>query len=542
MKLVLIQPPVQDFYDTDIRLQPLGLASLKSAVKTHLPHIKVVLKDFHHGWGRKTTPFPKEFHYLKEYYAQDDKSPFSSFRHYYHFGSDFRTIAAEVAREKPDLVGISALFSPYYREVLHCASAIKQLWRGPILLGGSQISAMPVFMLSHPDVDFIIRGEGERPLVELLRALLRGRGLHKVPNLGFKKNGRLFLNRLAPNYSLPKIPPPDFSDFSPKRYTFEKKPICFIMTSRGCPYHCSFCSVHKTFGHSYRRRSNDSILEELRQRYRQGYRVFDFEDDNFAFHKEQTLNLCLQIERSFPNKDIQLLAMNGICYWTLEKPLLQAMKRAGFTHLNLSLVSTNPSLLRKIRRPSSLKKYRAVVQSAFALGFQIVSYQILGLPGDSIPSMIKSLRVHAQLPVLLGASPFYLVPASPLAGSSREADKEMAFKARLTAMGPENSHSKRETIYTFFITSRILNFLKGFTFHKPEISLRQALAFARKRDLRSQSGGRLLETLLQKRRLYAWTPQGDILLPKFDSELFFKIWKNLGKIVTQKGQTIRLDR
>ena len=58
MKILLLQPPVRDFYDTDIRLQPLGLCMLKAAVKKHLPEIDVVVKDYHHGYGRKTVPYP----------------------------------------------------------------------------------------------------------------------------------------------------------------------------------------------------------------------------------------------------------------------------------------------------------------------------------------------------------------------------------------------------------------------------------------------------------------------------------------------------
>src|SRR5262245_63707354 len=80
MKVLLIQPPVQDFYDTDVRLQPIGLCYLKAAVKTHLPDVEVVIKDYHAGSGRRTVPIPKELRYLTDYYTVADKSPFSTFR------------------------------------------------------------------------------------------------------------------------------------------------------------------------------------------------------------------------------------------------------------------------------------------------------------------------------------------------------------------------------------------------------------------------------------------------------------------------------
>src|SRR3989338_256016 len=125
MKLLLLQPPIQDFYDTDIRLQPLGLAYLKSAVRKFLPGVEVVVKDYHQGWGRRTVALPRELAYLRDFYPCPDESPFSSFHQYYHFGADFEDLADDVAREKPDLVGISSLFSPYYREAMRAAEVVK---------------------------------------------------------------------------------------------------------------------------------------------------------------------------------------------------------------------------------------------------------------------------------------------------------------------------------------------------------------------------------------------------------------------------------
>ena len=68
MKLILLQPPIEDFYETDVRLQPIGLCYLKAAVKKHLPEIQVLVKDYHQGWGRRTIPVPRELAYLRDFY------------------------------------------------------------------------------------------------------------------------------------------------------------------------------------------------------------------------------------------------------------------------------------------------------------------------------------------------------------------------------------------------------------------------------------------------------------------------------------------
>src|ERR1044071_957492 len=104
MKVVLVQPPVQDFYDTDVRLQPIGLCYLKTAAKKYLPEVEVVIRDYHGGGGRNTGAIPKELRYLVDYYPVADKSPFSAFHQYYHFGRSFDEIEADIVEIQPDVV------------------------------------------------------------------------------------------------------------------------------------------------------------------------------------------------------------------------------------------------------------------------------------------------------------------------------------------------------------------------------------------------------------------------------------------------------
>ncbi len=541
MKLLLIQPPVQDFYDTDIRLQPIGLAYLKAAVRKHLPDLQVVIRDFHHGWGRKTIPVPRELAYLKDFYSAADKSPFSTFYHYYHFGADFETIAGEIAAERADFVGISSLFSPYYREALRIAEIVKEVSGVPVMMGGSHVSAMPERMLSHPAVDFIITGEGEKPFVEFLAAWNSGGSWEKTPGLGFKREGKMVLNEPADNFPIEEIPAPDLSGFSAADYTFEKKPMSFVITSRSCPHRCTFCSVHKTFGFSYRRRSVQHVLNEIRERYKDGIRVFDFEDDNLTFYKDEMKELCRLLIREFPARDVQFVAMNGISYLSLDDEMLELMRGAGFTHLNLALVTSDVVVRETTKRPHTLKKYLEVVSRASGLGFKIVSYQILGLPSESLDSMIQTLAFGAEQPVLLGASMFYLTPNSPIAKDFPPASETDIFLSRLTAMAIETSGFKREDLYTLFVTTRIVDFLKGLSFDSDSITLAHALERARLSDARSAAGVEILEGLLSGRGHQAWTGSGFVPLPKFKTEVFLKVWSKIRWVGTQQGRRIRVQ-
>jgi len=535
MKVLLIQPPVRDFYDTDVRLQPIGLAYLKAAVRKHLPEVEICLKDFHGGHGRSTAPIPKELKYLAAYYAVADKSPFSTFHQYYHFGRSFDGIEREIADVRPDVVGISSLFTPYYREALEVAARVKKRLKAIVVMGGSHASAVPQSLLASPHVDYVIRGEGEKPLVELLRAIRNGSCVEPIPNLAYKRNGELVFNPVLENFPIDALPIPNLDDLTPASYTLAGKPLTFMITSRSCPHKCSFCSVHTTFGNNYQRRSLESVLEEIELRHRQGYRVIDFEDDNLTYYKSTFKELCRRLIIRFPNREMEFLAMNGISYLSLDDELLELMRQAGFSHLNLALVSSDKSVRETTKRPHTLEAYVKVVTKAHQLGFKIVSYQILGLPNESLESMIQTLAFNARLPVLLGASPFYRTPSSPIA-RGLELNETDFVKARLTALAIETERFSRDDIYTLFVTTRILNFLKGLPI-STNMSLEELLhsPFS---DPRTRTGLTQLDQLASTGRLYFSTRSGLLENRHFRTELFQKVIAGAARVRCQNGRTI----
>ena len=544
MKILLIQPPVQDFYDTDIRLQPIGLCYLKAALHKYVPEVEVIIRDYHTGMGRKTVPAPKALRYLKHFYPVADKSPFCSFHQYFHFGLSFAEIAQDIAGLKPDLVGISALFTPYFREALEVADQVKAQLNVPVVLGGSHVSAAPQAMLSHPSVGYVIRGEGERPLVELIHYLQGKLALGEASNLGYKQGGRLVFNAMQDNYDIDDIPAPDLSGVSMSKYTLGGNPLAFMITSRSCPHKCTFCSVHTTFGKTYRRRRVENVLQEIRQRYRQGYRVIDFEDDNLTYYQAEFKQLCQALIEEFPGRELELVAMNGISYLSLDDELLELMWQAGFSQLNLALVSSDKTVRNTTKRPHTLERYVNVVRKAHALGLSIVSYQILGLPTESLESMMQTLAFNTRLPVLLGASPFYRTPDSPIA-RGLSLDETDYIRARLTAMGVDDAAVTRRQIYTLFVTTRIINFLKGLNpAHATGLVELMNLPWPKQR---TQLGMQLLKRLVTDNTLYYsnvndLVESGLVMNEQFHADLFFEVIKQANTITCLNGTTIDVSQ
>jgi radical SAM superfamily enzyme YgiQ (UPF0313 family) len=402
------------------------------------------------------------------------------------------------------------------------------------VVGGSHASAVPESLLASPHVDYVIRGEGERALVEFLRHLLGLLPADAVPNLAYKRDGDIIYNPIADNFPIDELPFPDLSDLH-SVYALAGKPMTFMITSRSCPHKCSFCSVHTTFGTNYRRRSLENVLEEIELRYRQGYRVIDFEDDNLTYYKNTFKELCRRLIEQLPDREMQFVAMNGISYLSLDDELLELMHRAGFSNLNLALVSSDKTVRETTKRPHTLEAYVKVVNTAHQLGFKIVSYQILGLPNETLGSMIQTLAFNARLPVLLGASPFYQTPNAPIARGLHLTDTDY-IQARLTALAIETEHFTRDDIYTLFVTTRIINFLKGLPISR-SAGLTELMTHPWP-DPRTRIGFESLSLLLRTGRLHSWTGSKFVPNNRFRADLFVTILSRIEAVGCQNGLAV----
>lgn len=538
-RILLLQPPVEDFYTTDVRLQPLGLAYLKAAILRELPGAIVRISDHHGGKKkRKTVSLPAELRHLRSIYADDDRSPFSSFFQFYHFGSTPKEIQKEVLDFSPDLVGISSLFSPYYDQVIRVARAVKEAGPFPVVCGGSHATSHPKSLLSDPSIDYVIRGEGEIPIVRLIQSITGNLSLDDIPGLSWKKDNIIIhsnCENTEKNQWSDLIP--DFSDFDENAYLYEGEKIAFLQVSRGCPANCSFCSVHPVFGRRHRKRSVDQVIKEMNIRYDEGYRVFDFEDDNLTFSRNHALELFRSIASAFKGKSIRLFAMNGLYYPKLDEEILMAMKEAGFTDLNLSMVSTNERILNDHARNID-KDFEKLVRKAHSMGFRIAAYLIIGLPGENKLSILNTIAKLSSLPALLGASPFYRTPGMPLTDGI-EFDRESLFRGRLTAMEPSGDLSMEE-IHTLFIMIRIINYIKSSPVKTT--SLLESLNSLRDKSNPDRRAVELIEILFESGLLYTGTPADRKVRSGFDPDIAESLLEQIHKIEGREGQVIHIKK
>jgi anaerobic magnesium-protoporphyrin IX monomethyl ester cyclase len=271
-----------------------------------------------------------------------------------------------------DLAGISTITSTAPR-----AYAIADRIRGmgiPVIMGGPHVTFLADEALEH--ADFVVRGEGERALTELVDALEVGGDCSGILNLSYRKGEQVVHNPERPaSDDLDSLPFPDFTLLKRDRPLKGGRTTIPVMTSRGCPFNCSFCAVTGMFGRKYRFRSTENVLAELR-RYDSRKNWIFFYDDNFAANKERTKEL---LEAMIREKFKFTWTTQVRADVAKDPELVKLMKRAGCHTLYIGFESVNPNSLEAMKKKQTLqeiteaikvlRRHRIHIHGMFVYGF-----------------------------------------------------------------------------------------------------------------------------------------------------------------------------
>ncbi len=287
------------------------------------------------------------------------------------FVEEMREIRFDAIRAA-DLVGISTITSTAPR-AYHLADKVRAMGI-PVIMGGPHVTFLAEEALEH--ADFVIRGEGEGPLLAFLDAWEGDRDFRQVPNLSFHAAaGRVHNPRRAEALALDALPFTDLSLLKPDRRIKLGRTTIPILTSRGCPFDCTFCSVTGMFGKKYRFRSTENIIQELRN-YNSRRNIIFFYDDNFTANRERAKALLEAMIRE-----------NFKFLWTTQvradiardAELVGLMKKAGCHTLYIGFESVNPRSLESMKKKQTvaeiteavkvLRRHRIRIHGMFVYGF-----------------------------------------------------------------------------------------------------------------------------------------------------------------------------
>jgi len=461
-KVVLVQPPIEDFYLTKKRTIPYGLACIAASVRAKGFNVEIL--DALSTGKSGIIDYPVEFSYLKSFYPRRDISNFSLFHEFRHFGYSFEYIGTKIRDIQPFLVGISSLFTAYSNEALKTAEIIKRFYpQCLIVMGGHHPTFFPEKVLECRAVDFVLRGEGEKIMALLCEALKTGSDPADIPGIAFKREGSLHISDPSWVDNPDEFSFPAMDLVNHEFYKRHKRHSTLVVSSRGCPMQCSYCSVSASSAYApFRQRAVKDVVNEIKEQI--GSRdigFIDFEDENLCFHKSWFLDLCNRLQALLEGRDVEIRAMNGLYPPSIDKDIVLAMKALGFKALNLSLGSTSKEQLKRFKRQDVVNAYEKALALARDNGLECVSYIIAAAPGQTADSSLKDLLYLAEKRTLVGLSIYYPSPGSldfqTLKNQGMLPDSSSLMRS--SALPFDDSTSRLEAV-TLLRLSRIINFLK----------------------------------------------------------------------------------
>jgi anaerobic magnesium-protoporphyrin IX monomethyl ester cyclase len=348
----------------------------------------------------------------------------------YRVGLRKETIAQRVRGWSPDVVVVEIPFSGWSKTAFEVVDAVKAVKKDvTVVLMGQHPTARPEACLSEPNVDFVVVGEPENTVSELVDAFASGKQDFKsIDGLGFKENRKPIITgkrAFIENLDLLPFParhllPMELYNEAVKENPLRgeiSKPWTIVTTTRGCPYSCRFCSVCILWGRTWRARSPKNVVDELEHVVKTfGVKQVDFYDENMTLDKKRMAEICdLIVELGLK---IEWFTPNGVRADTLDEPLLRKMKKAGCKKIRVAPESGVQRVVNEvIGKNQDLKKVEQAVVLCKKVGVKVGCFFVLGMIGETKADIEETIKFAYKLRSL-GADSLIFSIAMPLYGTA----------------------------------------------------------------------------------------------------------------------------
>jgi anaerobic magnesium-protoporphyrin IX monomethyl ester cyclase len=297
------------------------------------------------------------------------------------------------------LVGVTCV-TPTFNTAVTITAAVKAWSRAYTVLGGIHPTLMPRESVEPSSVDFVVRGEGEETVVELVAALEEKRDLSGVRGLAYKENGNTILTGERPLLAdLSSLPFPARHLFKHQVYRYPDAlfhPVLPMMTSRGCPGSCTYCNTKQMYAQRFRVRNPVDVVNEIEFLHRtHKVREVHIWDDNFVTQKERVFKVRDELARR--KLQLKFAFPNGIRIDFLDEPMLRALRDMGTYSMALGIESGNQRILDKIKKRITLQKIRERFALIKRMHFETWGFFILGIPGETKETIFDTIRFAVAL-------------------------------------------------------------------------------------------------------------------------------------------------
>ena len=286
-----------------------------------------------------------------------------------------------------DLVAISCNYSPLHNPTLRLSGRIKAEFDIPVIVGGNHATAMAEkILLSTHTIDYVVLGEGERVMLNLIQALETDTPVHQIEGIAFRVGNTVYRTPDAPLIEdLDLIPDPAYDLLPMEKYTRYN-----IITSRGCPFRCTYCASNIIFRRKVRYRSPKRVVDEIEfliQRY--GLKHFWFSDDTFTTNTGYTLSLLDEMQR-------RALKITWSCLTRIDvvkREVLERMKESGCSYISYGIESGNQHQLDAIGKKITTTEILQTLELTHDVGIVQYGFFIVGFPGESKESIMDSFAL-----------------------------------------------------------------------------------------------------------------------------------------------------
>jgi anaerobic magnesium-protoporphyrin IX monomethyl ester cyclase len=325
-----------------------------------------------------------------------------------------------VKRLNPEIVGITCS-SASYSQCVETAKAVKEAISScKVVTGGWHPSYMPDSMLRHPEIDYVVMGEGERAMVELATHIIKGedeRAVDAIAGVAYMHEGKVAKSPQKFISDLDKLPFParhllPMHLYERKVPYLRTKPVDTMNITRGCPYNCVYCETKRLWGQGCRAFSPDRVVDEINDMaINYGTKGVYFLGDNFTINKERTIKLCDLMKNS-------KLDVEWVCDTRadlISRDLLRLMREAGCRSIWFGVESGSPRILRKINKGITTEQTVQAFKMCREESIEIACSFILGIPGETFSDMEATFKLAKKLdPDWCQFNVFVAVPGSGL--------------------------------------------------------------------------------------------------------------------------------
>ena len=401
-------------------------------------------------------------------------------------------IKKEIKDFQPDIVGVTCAYTAYEHDAFETIDFVREAEKEMgkeilVVVGGAHTSANPKHVLRNKKIDLAAIGEGEETIVEIAENYRDGKSLKDITGTAVMEEERFRINKTRPYIQ-------DLDHLSPAWHIIDmnlyfnhpdnhqvtlRGPAVDIITSRGCPMECVFCSIHTVWGRKWRGASAKKVADDMEllvNKY--GVKQVRIQDDNLTLNRKRTIEMCDEIVKR--KIDIKWDTPNGVAFWTLNEEIIEKMSKAGCYRITFGIETASEKSQEYVGKKCDIKKINELIDICHKHGMWVCSTFIIGFPYetkkeiDETKMFVSNSKIN--FPFVYVAQPYqgtdmyYDFKKEGLLQSFQIESNVGRTKYSSKFFSHEELNKMRTKLYLRFYLKRLLNYTNPFKLYEEFLS------------------------------------------------------------------------